>query len=140
MQSVLRRQFPSRKIILEANSFSIEDIHEMHIRDTPDGPLRPLHGNRKIIAFDTQQNTTGFYQFFHVLFNYDAGTYDKYIQPEYLKFAPDGSVVSIHSPGGFSNEGSKYYKEQFITETVELFFRRFEKLFPGQVKVVGYEV
>jgi hypothetical protein len=140
MQSVLNKQFPGRKIIMETNSFSIEDVREMRIRDTPDSPLKPFRGSRKIVAFDTQQNATGFYQFFHILFNYDAATYDKYIQPEYIKYAPDGSMISIHSPSGFSNEGSKYYKEQFIAETVELFSRRFEKSFPGQVRITGYEV
>jgi len=140
MHSILRNQFPSRRVTIETNSLSLEDIKDLRIRDTPDGLIKPFRGSRKIIAYDTQKNASGFYQFFHVIFNYDAATYDKYIQPEYIKFAPDGSQITIHGPNGFNNEGSRYYRDQFISETVELFFRQFEKSFPGQVRITGYEV
>lgn len=140
MQSLVTKLFPSRKTTLEGSSISLEDTRDMRIRDTPDGLLKTFRGSRKIVAYDTQRNATGFYQFFHIIFDYDAATYDKYTQPEYIKFAPDGSMITIHGPNGINNEGSKYYRDQFITEAVELFSRRFEKAFPQQVRVIGHTV
>lgn len=141
MRSILERQFPDRTITMENSSLSLEDVSDIQVRDTLTSPLVTIRAGRKLIAFDTQKNASGVYQFFHVIFDYDTVTYDKYLQPEYHKFDAEGNAIAIHSPSGINTEGSTYSREQLITEAVFLFSQYFEKYLPGEtLQVTGYNV